>query len=1172
VGSLGNPDNPSIYLNPSDLSITKDAVRLTSPTTYTITVAAYDTSGNTSAPSAPVSGDPPPGSDERDCAAGTVSDTTVNPLPPSPPESLTAAPGAERELVVSWVPPADGSATVGFRLYRSDTEFPDNAPIAAALLIADESTLGPGVTSYTDPGLVGCQTYYYAVASINCDETLAANYLYDTAPGQGNFAKANGDPEDFTPPPATSLAGTKAGWQRIFLDFVNPLPEEEEDFNRTEIHFNPGASCPTLQPGGNVSGGSPIPDNDSGIPGTFVGPGSKTVIFDDHTLPLPPPPGDPTLNSHGEYCLLSVAYDDCENTASDSSSLVLVALCGDDPPGPPPEWPVNPTYTSCFPERVKLTWEYPPKEYTGTDQLYDFAGYRLWRSGPQTETEIELTDGPTWSETWTDSNDLREGGRYRYTVRATDCVYENDPANFPNNYSTALSIPSDSGWISPGKLSFYEGDPMNALAVENFVTAHSDENAPFTHHNNVRFFLQNTSAAAAVIESMAVEWANPNVVLASITVGGPPSITSVTVIPTGGVPGGTQVSMNVNVNDTATGLGQPSVPVPVVLRFTNSDGSVNRFTDMRSQRLLVALAARNTSLQQSSCDAEVFEIDVPQGPLVGNFIQDWPAPFGSPCYEVVGRSGSARDDDLKVPALVEVNVQGLVYDTTGQLDGGTALGFDTLSLFTASGPVTPIGDEPAMPTGVSYTELPLQQISGNQFAIFDPYQVAGAKLPIVSGGVAWYYLLAVDRTGNFDRFPNADFGACAYYQKPGDACSARPKPPSLSGTASASSIDLSWSPPAENVDGSPVDVATSFLYDLHLSLDGGGFTLLAGDLPGQAYTYTGDIAAASHALRVTAKNNCSSGALESDPSNVFRECEGESGIDCSSFSAPPLVGLEQPFTIAARSICAYALNGVSDTVIFRVNGSQETKDFTVTETGDTGNFTKTVIPTDCKDKDRRSSLAADISATDSIIPLSSASCIPPYGTASLGSEDITYSAVSGNFLTGVVRGANGTNPSSANRSQKITWIGGGPDSYITAVQAEVLTVELIAGSTVSCTETVTLNDPCGDIPAAPSPFSVQRSEGNSQATLTWGVPLYNTDGTRALDLGGYNIEIQKCTIPDGTGCNSWSPWEGIDLPDPNLDTFTVTGLQSASTAFRMRAYDTCATDRKFSAYTDFVRK
>jgi hypothetical protein len=630
--------------------------------------------------------------------------------------------------------------------------------------------------------------------------------------------------------------------------------------------------------------------------------------------------------------------------------------------------------------------------------------------------------------------------------------------------------------------------------------------------------------------------------------------------------------MNVTVDDTATGIGQPSVPVPVVLRFTSSDGSVNRFTDMRSERLVVSLGARNTSLQQATCDPEVFEVNVPQGPLLGRFSQDWPAPVGSPCYEVIGRSGAARDDDLKVPALVEVNVEGLVYDNSVPLGGGTALGFDTLSLFTAAAPVTPAGDAPAMPTGVSYTELPLQQVSGNQFAIFDKYHSAGAKLPIVSGGVAWYYLLAVDRAGNFDRFPNADFGACAYYQKLGDACSARPKPPSLSGTASASSVDLSWSPPAGNVDGSPVDVATSFLYDVHLSLDGGGFTLLAGDLPGPAYTYTGDIAAASHALRVTAKNNCSSGARESDPSNVFRECEGESDVDCASFSAPPLVGLEQPFTIAARGICAYALNGVSDTVIFRVSGVQETRDFTVTETGDTGTFTQTVIPTDCNDNDRRAALAADITATDSLIPLTSTSCIPPFGTVSIGQEQITYSAVTGSFLTGVARGANGTSPDKANRNQKVDWVGEGPDYYVMAEQAEVLTVQLITGITVTCTETVTLNDPCGDIPVAPSPFSVERSQGNSEATLTWGIPFYNTDGTRALDLGGFTIEIRKCTVPDGTGCDGWSPWEGIDLPTPNLDTFTVTGLQSASTAFRMRAYDTCATGSNFSAYTDYVRK
>ena len=535
VASLSDPGNPRTYLNPSDLAITKDADRVFLPTTYSVSIAAYDSSGNYSAISAAVSGNP---ADERDCVGGTEVDTTVNPDKPTPPLNMNVLPGSEKELVISWTPPGDGSVTVGYRLYRSEEEFAEGpSPIDPSFLIANETTLTPDVTTFTDAGLTGCQDYYYAVASINCDETLVTSYEFYAA--GGDYASASGQPEDLTPPLPTSLADTRAGFMRIFLDFDNPLVEEAEDFNRTEIYFNASSQCPSLQPGGNVSSGTLIPDNDSGTPGTFVSPGTQTVVFDH---PSEVAPDTPLLDNNGQYCLLSVAYDDCENTALDSSSLVLVDLCGDDPVGPPPDWPINPTYSSCSPEWVKITWDYPPKDYTDAARIFDFAGYRIWRTGPEAGVQTELTDGPTWGETWTDGRDLQEGGQYRYEVRATDCVYENDHANFPNNYSTALFIPSDSTWVSPGRLTLFEGYADTPLAAENFVTTFSDSSQPFTFHNNIRFFLQNTSRATMTMETIALEWGNPNVLLDSVTVGGPPSTTALNVRPTGGVPSGAPVS------------------------------------------------------------------------------------------------------------------------------------------------------------------------------------------------------------------------------------------------------------------------------------------------------------------------------------------------------------------------------------------------------------------------------------------------------------------------------------------------------------------------------------------------------------------------------------------------------------------------------------------------------
>jgi len=61
---------------------------------------------------------------------------------------------------------------------------------------------------------------------------------------------------------------------------------------------------------------------------------------------------------------------------------------------------------------------------------------------------------------------------------------------------------------------------------------------------------------------------------------------------------------------------------------------------------------------------------------------------------------------------------------------------------------------------------------------------------------------------------------------------------------------------------------------------------------------------------------------------------------------------------------------------------------------------------------QESYLAADISATDTTISLLNASTFPTFGTIIIGSEEITYTGVSGNSLTGCVRGANSTTAAS----------------------------------------------------------------------------------------------------------------------------------------------------------------
>jgi hypothetical protein len=177
--------------------------------------------------------------------------------------------------VISWQAPSDGTATVGYRLYRSTTQFesPGTVAIPESLLVASEATLTAETTSFADTGLLGCTTYYYALASVNCDETLVDTYRFSTTPSASDYAAANNDgsttPLDTTPPPAPSLAGSQ-GWQRrALLTLTNPLQAVSADFDRTTIEWKKMATDFEL-----------IPQSDYIVPASATSRTRAVVVFD----------------------------------------------------------------------------------------------------------------------------------------------------------------------------------------------------------------------------------------------------------------------------------------------------------------------------------------------------------------------------------------------------------------------------------------------------------------------------------------------------------------------------------------------------------------------------------------------------------------------------------------------------------------------------------------------------------------------------------------------------------------------------------------------------------------------------------------------------------------------------------------------------------------------------
>ncbi len=150
--------------------------------------------------------------------------------------SVAAPAGSSGQLVISWQAPTDGTATAGYRLYRSTTQFasPGTAAIPESLLVANETTLTAETTNFTDTGLLGCTEYHYALASVNCDETLVTTYRYNDDASMSDYIVVHNDasttPLDTTPPPPPDLAGSQ-GWQwRALLTLTNPLEAGSADF------------------------------------------------------------------------------------------------------------------------------------------------------------------------------------------------------------------------------------------------------------------------------------------------------------------------------------------------------------------------------------------------------------------------------------------------------------------------------------------------------------------------------------------------------------------------------------------------------------------------------------------------------------------------------------------------------------------------------------------------------------------------------------------------------------------------------------------------------------------------------------------------------------------------------------------------------------------------------
>jgi hypothetical protein len=498
----------------------------------------------------------------------------------------------------------------------------------------------------------------------------------------------------------------------------------------------------------------------------------------------------------------------------------------------------------------------------------DLAGFRVfrregydWSLNPG--TEVELTGGDaTWFSNWTDTTTsgaypLEMGKRYSYKICATDCYYEQhngkssadwpDPANDPDD-NIDCTILND---IYPGE--FYMDDTTDIPRTGNLLSS-----PPNFRHNSVTFLFDNLGAGSLTQRSINLGWSDIDTFLRAITIGDD-STTSQEVVAFLAPPFPSGQSVIYTPPKAVDGL---DAEVPYRMVFSKGDGTVDNTVDMRQEVIFVnQLAYTNTSTGDTTCN-QTGKIRVPLGPVTTGVVQDRP---DNPtlAWAVPGDSGVNPMNRVIVPGGVDVTVRAVVLDTLFQ-----GLNNVRLWYYIDSGAV--LSSPPSSSSFSLSNSIAMVQEAGNLYVTESP-------IPASDDSNVWYFILALDNTGNFDREPEVDSGVFQYYQQQADVCGNVPESPTdLAGTTTSTSVTLSWTPPALNTDGSTFGDRLG--YNIYRNDGVNGWELLDRVVdPDVTYvdSFTGtELADNNYSYYVTAVDDCLPDANESDPSSTFTECEG----------------------------------------------------------------------------------------------------------------------------------------------------------------------------------------------------------------------------------------------------------------------------------------------------------
>jgi chitodextrinase len=414
---------------------------LSSATSYTYTVSAYDAAGNSSDPSNPAS-------------ATTLAAGSSDSQAPSAPATLSATATSSTTASLSWSAATDNVGVLGYRIYRNGAE------------VGTSST-----TSFSDTGLSPSTSYSYSVVAFD-----AAGNTSSTSPSAIVTTPPGSQPDTQPPSAPASLSAVATGSTSVDLSWsaatdnvgvtgyrimrngtqvgtatgtsyvdVGLTPSTTYTYTviARDAANNASASSPPASATTNAVGGSDTqaPTAPTGLSANATGTSTVDLNWTAATdnvgvtgyrifrngsqvgTTTNTSFTDSGLTPSTVYTYSVVAFDAAGNTSSPSGSATATTQAPPDTQAPTAPTSLTATATSF--STVALNWS-PSSDNVGV------TGYIIYRGGVQVGTAT----GTTFTDTG-----LTPLTTYTYTVKARDAAGNLSPSSASATVTTLPLVP-----------------------------------------------------------------------------------------------------------------------------------------------------------------------------------------------------------------------------------------------------------------------------------------------------------------------------------------------------------------------------------------------------------------------------------------------------------------------------------------------------------------------------------------------------------------------------------------------------------------------------------------------------------------------------------------------------------------------------------------------------------